>query len=119
MIKSIVIAALLLSVTAAMGQERARVGACAADIKEKCAGVERGEGRIRACVKEHLTEFSEPCQTRLAKVAAIGKACSADVKQKCAKERGRARKATCIKGVLGEVGDKCKEALGEAVAGRE
>ena len=48
MIKSIVIAALLLSVTAAMGQERARVGACAADIKEKCAGVERGEGRISA-----------------------------------------------------------------------
>lgn len=108
--------ALLLSATVAMAQQR---GACTADIKEKCAGVQPGEGRIGACIKEHLTEFSEPCQARLAKVAATAKACKADVKESCAgKRRGRGRVVACIKEALGNLSDPCKDALSDAVAGR-
>jgi ABC-type proline/glycine betaine transport system substrate-binding protein len=44
-------AAVLLSATAAMAQQRGPAGACAADIKVKCAGVQPGEGRLSACVK--------------------------------------------------------------------
>jgi hypothetical protein len=104
----------------ATAQQRSQAGACAGDIKSKCADVKPGEGRIRACVKEHLTEFSEPCQARLAKVAATGKACKEDVKQSCAdKNRGRGRLAACMKDALGKLSDPCKDALAQAVAARK
>ncbi len=113
-------AAVLLSTMVASAAPRASGGACAADIKAKCAGVQPGEGRIVACVKEHLAEFSEPCQARLANVAAVAKACAADVKQNCAgKTRRRGAIAACIRGLLGNLSDACKGALGEAVAGRK
>jgi hypothetical protein len=35
--------------------------ACAADIDRLCAGVPPGEGRIKACMKAHVTELSAPC----------------------------------------------------------
>jgi hypothetical protein len=81
-----------------MAQEKLSALACAADIKSKCGEVKPGEGRIRTCVKEHLSEFSEPCQAKLAKLAAVGQACAADVKQACgdAKPR-RGRIVACIR----------------------
>ena len=39
--------------------------ACRAEIEQHCAGVQPGEGRLRACVKEHFGEFSEPCKAAL------------------------------------------------------
>ena len=36
--------------------------ACAADVKAQCAGVQPGEGRIRACIMEHFKDLSEPCR---------------------------------------------------------
>ncbi len=114
--------AMLLSATVAtvaIARQPAPAGACAAEIQAKCAGVEPGEGRIRACVKTHLAEFSEPCQARLATVASVAKACAADVKQSCTgMERRRSRIQACIRGVLGRLSDGCKEALAQAVAGR-
>jgi hypothetical protein len=110
----------LLSITVATSQQRVRAGACAADIKEKCAGVKPGEGRISACVKEHLKEFSEPCQARLAKFAATGSACKDDVKKSCAdKKRSRIRVIACMKETLGNLSDQCKDAMAEAVGGRK
>lgn len=35
--------------------------ACAGDIERLCAGVPPGEGRIKACIKAHITELSAPC----------------------------------------------------------
>ncbi|MFO1048532.1 MAG: cysteine rich repeat-containing protein [Geminicoccaceae bacterium] len=35
--------------------------ACAADIERLCAGVPPGEGRIKACMKAHISEVSAPC----------------------------------------------------------
>ncbi len=115
----IVGAAVLLSASVATAQQRSQAGACAGDIKSKCADIQPGEGRLRACVKEHLTEFSEPCQARLAKIAATGKACKGDVKENCAgKRRGRGRLVACIKDALGNLSDPCKDAIGQAVSGR-
>ena len=113
MMKSLLVigAAVLLSATVAMAQQR---GQCAADIKAKCAGVQRGEGRLSACVKEHLTEFSEPCQARLAKIATVGNACKSDVTKSCA-GKSRLRLVSCMKEALGNLSDPCKDALAEAV----
>ena len=115
MMKSLIVigAAVLLSATVAMAQQRGQTP-CAADIKAKCAGVQRGEGRLSACVKEHLTEFSEPCQARLAKIATVGDACKADVTKSCA-GKSRLRRVSCVKEALGNLSDPCKNALAKAV----
>ena len=103
-------AVMLLSTPVAMARS---VGACAADIKAKCAEIKPGGGRIEDCVKAHAAEFSSACKARLARLAEISKACSTtDVKEICpGKER------TCILKNIGSVKDQCKEALGQSVAG--
>ena len=39
--------------------------ACKPDIARFCSQVPPGEGRIKACMKEHLPELSEPCKEAL------------------------------------------------------
>jgi hypothetical protein len=61
---------LLLSAPAAMAQRvnpaaRAVLGACKPDIARFCSQVPPGQGRIKACMKEHLPELSEPCKEAL------------------------------------------------------
>ena len=55
MLKTLSICAVLsfLLVSSAMAQSRV----CAADIKQACANIEPGGGRIAACVKEKLKTF--------------------------------------------------------------
>jgi hypothetical protein len=66
--KKLVLAAgaiLLLSTSGAMAQSaaaRAVLGACKPDIRNFCSQVAPGGGRIKACMKEHLHELSEPCK---------------------------------------------------------
>ena len=90
-------AALIVATCMSAGRaQRAGLKACGADVKAQCAGVQPGKGRIRACVKEHFKDLSEPCQTVLLKAAAVAKACAADIKQNCAGTRpggGRIRAA--------------------------
>lgn len=93
--------------------------ACAADVKAQCAGVQPGEGRIKACIKSHFTDLSQPCQAVLLKAAAIGKACAADIKQDCAGIKpGAGRIEACMKSHLDDVSEPCKEAISQAAAGR-
>ena len=60
MMKSIMVigAVVILSAPVAIAKERS-FGACAADIKAKCADVKPGGGRIKDCVKTQAAEFSE------------------------------------------------------------
>jgi len=88
------------------------------DVKAQCAGVNPGEGRIRACLQTHLKDLSEPCQ-KLALKAATAKACAADVKQNCAGTKpGRGRIQACMKDHLADVSEPCKEALAGAAVGK-
>ena len=41
------------------------LGACKPDIARFCSQVPPGEGRIKACMKQHLPELSEPCKEAL------------------------------------------------------
>jgi hypothetical protein len=62
-------AILLLSASAAMAQmrpgARAVLQACKPDIARFCSQVPPGQGRIKACMKEHIQELSEPCKEGL------------------------------------------------------
>jgi hypothetical protein len=62
-------AILLLSATGAMAQMRqggmAVAEACKPDIRQFCSNVPPGGGRIKACMKAHLQELSEPCKEGL------------------------------------------------------
>jgi hypothetical protein len=69
----IISAALLLSGSVAVAQQAGKP--CAGDIKTLCAGIQPGEGRIKACIKSHLTDLSPTCEDRLLTVAVTGKVC--------------------------------------------
>jgi hypothetical protein len=60
---------LLLSTAGAMAQmrpgARAVLQACKPDIARFCSQVPPGQGRIKACMKEHIQELSEPCKEGL------------------------------------------------------
>ena len=116
MLKSVlaISAALLLLGSSAMAQGAAK--ACAADIKTLCAGVEPGQGRIAACVKEHFKDLSEPCQKLMATTAAGVKACGADVKQHCTNARRRAAIVSCVKATLADLSDACRSAISQVAA---
>ncbi len=44
---------------------KAVLNACKPDIKAFCSTVAPGNGRIKACMKQHLPELSEPCKEAL------------------------------------------------------
>ena len=59
-------AALLLVSSAAMAQTKQQEAkviahACGGDIDRLCPGVPPGEGRIKACMKAHVSQLSAPC----------------------------------------------------------
>jgi hypothetical protein len=115
---ALALAALLLP-TSASAQSSLRAQ-CAAEIKSQCAGVQPGEGRIRACIETHLASLSPQCQAGLAKVAAIVKSCAADAKQLCGDVKpGGGRIVSCMKEHLDAVSGPCKDALGKDVAGNK
>jgi Cysteine rich repeat len=109
---------MLLSATSGMAQSEA-MKACAGDVKSLCAGVQPGEGRVKACIKSHVGDVSAPCQAVLVKAAAISKVCGADVKKACADVKpGGGRIEACMKSHLSEIGDPCKDAISQATAGK-
>ena len=41
--------------------------ACRGDVEKLCPGVQPGEGRVMACLKEHKSEVSKECKTEIVK----------------------------------------------------
>jgi cysteine rich repeat protein len=63
-------AILLLPTSGAMAQKmgagaRAVLQTCKPDIAQFCSQVPPGQGRVKACMKEHIRELSEPCKEAL------------------------------------------------------
>ncbi|MBX3028317.1 cysteine rich repeat-containing protein [bacterium] len=63
---------LILSAGGAMAQmpggnsgEHPVLTACKGDIKRFCSNVPVGDGRVKACMKQHLPELSEQCKEAL------------------------------------------------------
>ena len=113
----VILTALLLSGSVAVAQA---AKPCASDIKTLCAGIQPGEGRIKACIKSHLTELSPTCQDRVLTLAVTGKVCKTDVTKLCGGiEPGTGGIRACIKSHMAEVSDPCKDAMSRAPAGRK
>jgi hypothetical protein len=114
----IILTVLLLSGSIAVAQQAGKP--CAGDIKTLCAGIQPGEGRIKACIKSHLTDLSPSCQDRVLTVAVTGKVCKADVAKLCAGiEPGTGGIRACIKSHMADVSDPCRDAMSRAAAGRK
>jgi hypothetical protein len=109
-----VLAVSVLTVSAAMAQTR--TGACEPDIKKACADVKPGEGRIAACLKQHIAEVSDACKARLAEAIAAAKTCRSDVQAQCGTEKGRGRRLACIKDAVSKLSDDCKAAASAVIA---
>jgi hypothetical protein len=103
---------LLLPSASGMAQQMPVRQACAAEIQQHCAGMQPGEGRIRACVKEHFAEFSEPCKQALLSTVAVVRACKADVQRTCpGVQPGGGRIQACMKDHFTEYSEPCKQAI--------
>ena len=113
-------AMLMLWSSNAMAQERLALGGtCVADIEKLCPGIAPGQGRLRDCMRKHITDVSFPCLLRLAKFAEVRrshKECSAYLRQQCAGvKRGGGKFGACLKSAVASLSDTCKDALARAV----
>ena len=114
----LVLLMLLLSGSVAMAQPTEKP--CASDIKTICAGIQPGEGRIKACIKSHWNDLSPSCQDRLLTVAVTGKVCRTDITKFCAGiVPGTGGIRSCIKSHIAEVSDPCRDAMSQAAAGKK
>jgi hypothetical protein len=103
---------LLMAPVGAMAQGAAVRQACGPEIQQHCAGVEPGEGRLRACVKEHFAAFSEPCKQAMLSSVAVVRACKADVQRTCPDiQPGGGRIQACMKDHFAEYSESCKQAI--------
>ena len=110
---------LALTRVGAMAQQSAVRQACAVEIERHCAGVQPGDGRTRACVKDHFTEFSEPCKQALLSSVAVVKACKTDVQQTCSGvQPGGGRIQACMKDHFAEYSEPCRQAIITAKFGK-
>ena len=117
-LRFVILTVLLLSGSAAVAQQAGRP--CAGDIKTLCAGIQPGEGRIKACIKSHLTDLSPTCADQVFTVAVTGKMCKTDVTNLCAGiVPGSGGIRACIKSHMAEVSDSCRDAMSQAAAGRK
>jgi hypothetical protein len=115
---AILTALLLLSGSVAVAQHAGKP--CAGDIKKLCAGIQPGEGRIKACIKSHLAELSQTCEDSVLTVAVTGKVCKSDITKLCAGiEPGTGGIRACIKSHMAEVSDPCRDAMSRAAAGKK
>jgi hypothetical protein len=113
----LILAVLLLSGSCAMAQSG---NPCAGDVKKLCAGIQPGEGRIKACIKSHLGELSQACEDRLLTVTITGKVCKADVAKLCAGVvPGTGGLRACLKSHMAEISDPCKDAMSGTAAGKK
>jgi hypothetical protein len=104
------VALLLVAGTAALAQPSPRP--CAVDIKAYCTDVEPGEGRIAACIKEHIGDFSPACKARLIKAIVTTRECAADVKGQCSGSGNAGKEATaCLRDVIPKLSNLCKTAI--------
>lgn len=116
---SLTLTIILLAPAGAMAQQAAVRQSCGSEIQQHCTGVQPGEGRIRACVKEHFVEFSEPCKQALLNSVTLVKACKADVQRTCPNvQPGGGHIQACMKDHFAEYSEPCKQAIITAKFGK-
>jgi hypothetical protein len=111
------VALMIFTGTGAMAQPR--LGVCAADIKAYCTDVEPGEGRLAACIKEHVSDFSLTCKARLVRTIVTAKECASSLKEQCGgRQRNGSETRTCLRDSVASLSDLCKTVILGAVLRR-
>lgn len=91
--------------------------ACKADVEKYCAGVEKGKGRILACLQANQTSLTPDCQAKLPlmeKFHEMKLACRADREKLCAQaEGGRKGVRQCMKQNRDLLSPECQNAMEE------
>ena len=112
-------AIVMLSSSSATAQRTLAGAPCAPDLKKLCAGIQPGNDRLRACMRENLGDVSRACLVRLAKFAEVRgfrEDCGAHIRQQCASvERGGGQLGDCLRPAVASLSDSCKNALARAV----
>ena len=49
-----------------------RWAACATEVQKFCTGIEKGKGKMRACLDGHTAELSDGCKARMAEKRPAG-----------------------------------------------
>jgi hypothetical protein len=117
----LMIAAILMlwSSNATAKEKLALGGSCMADLEKLCPGIPPGQGNLRDCMREHISDVSFPCLVRIAKFAEVRgfrKECSAHLRQQCASvEREGGKFGACLRSAVASLSNTCKEALARAV----
>ncbi len=92
--------------------------ACADDVAKFCKDVKRGQGQILQCLKQHQSELSAGCQSRVqameARMKEMSDACQSDVQQFCKDVSPGGRVAKCLKQHESELSPTCKAELAQA-----
>lgn len=96
----------------AAGSERP----CTDDVAKFCKDVQRGGGRIAACLKQHESDLTPACREHVAKSGQRMRqnrdACRDDMQQHCKDVKpGQGRIAACLKQHEAELSPVCKEHL--------
>jgi hypothetical protein len=94
---------------------------CRADVERLCAGVQRGEGRLRSCVRSHLSELSAACREHLEHVEQSFRsgfaprlilACKVELETLCKDvEPGGGRWRRCLGENTGRLSEPCQRLL--------
>jgi hypothetical protein len=89
---------------------------CAEDAAKLCKGVEKGEGRIAKCLKDHEKDLSSACKENIDKMKKRGneakEACQGDAKKLCKDTKpGGGRIMQCLKQHESELSTECKEKM--------
>jgi hypothetical protein len=90
---------------------------CADDAAKLCNGVEKGEGRVAKCLKEHKDELSPGCKKNIhemkEKTKEMKEACKDDAKKLCKDAKpGGGRIMQCLKQHESDLSPECKEEMG-------
>lgn len=87
---------------------------CADDAAKLCKDVQKGEGRVAKCLREHKEELSPACKENIAKAKEkfkeMKEECHEDAKKLCKDiQPGGGRIMQCLKQHEGELSQGCKE----------
>lgn len=84
-------------------------GVCKPDVEKFCKNVEKGDGRIRQCLKDHKSELSTACQTKMEKSEQRRVACRPDAEKFCKDiPKGQGKMKACMKEHESELSPTCK-----------
>jgi hypothetical protein len=123
---AVAVALLFTSVSFPSGQVRAEgvFEACGSEIKNHCADVRPGNGRLFACIYAHEDKLSDSCDAATADIGDIldrtfevvrytKQECRQDIRKHCSKvEMGEGGIYACLKSRSSDLSDACSGALG-------